>query len=459
MAFNKNQSRRGGGGGGGFKYRPRTAEDVKEQAEQSAGNFDGMFKSGFDLYKPEEGENVVRFCPPTWSGARSYTYEIWVHYNVGPRNGSYLCLKKMLNKRCPCCETADEAKRHGEKEDSDKLQAKKGRVGWVMDRDDEKSSMPKLWRLGWTVDSDIGSILTDRKTGQVLQIDDPDNGYDISFKRRGKDINTKYSGFQVDRDPSPLLDKQRDQDDVIDFVQANPIPETLKYYKAEYLEDLLSGAAGEDDDEDDDDPDNEENEDMVERARSSRGSGGRSRDRGEEDERDAPRRGRGREEDRGARKGRGRDEEPDDRGARRGRGRVEEEPEDRGTRRGRGRETPEDDPPEDDEYNEDQDDEAGDDDPVDEEDRRPRTARGKSARGGKDEPDDEPDDEADDDEADDEPDERPARSSRDTGKQRERSAGKTTRGRNEKDDPPSRSRRPPPRDQGKSKTGKSTNRR
>jgi hypothetical protein len=389
---------------GRFQYRPRTAEDIKEQTEQQGGSFDSIFKSNIDIFKVEDGENAIRFCPPTWQDARSYSYEIWVHYNVGPRGGTYLCLKKMLNKRCPVCDAEADALQHGDKDDADELKAKKRKVAWVIDRNGD-SQWPCGWSFGWTLDRDIGALLTDRKRGKVLQIDNPDNGYDVTFQRQSaKDVrNTKYFGFSIDRESSPMLDDERDQDDVLDFLQNNPLPDVLKYYSADYLEELVSGTAGENNDDDDF---NNGDYDMVTRAKSTRGSGGSGRGR---DADDAPR-GRGREE---TRRGGRRDDPPpeDDRETRRGRGRDEDDAprgrgrdrddaprrdrdrdDDRDTRRGRGRD--EDTPADDDDLPFD----SGGDDNYDPDDDPENTAadddrdapRGRGGRGRDADPDDAP---------------------------------------------------------------------
>jgi hypothetical protein len=105
----------------GFVYKGRSAESVKERAEQTGGRFDSLFKSGTDTFTPHVGENIVRILPPTWD-SEHFGYPIWVHSRIGEDNSSYLCLRKMKNKECPICAAAKEAKDDNEADEAKALQ-------------------------------------------------------------------------------------------------------------------------------------------------------------------------------------------------------------------------------------------------------------------------------------------------------------------------------------------------
>src|SRR4051812_33048962 len=47
-------------------YQPRAAGSVRARAERQGGNFETIFKPGFDSWKPKAGFNTIRFLPPTW---------------------------------------------------------------------------------------------------------------------------------------------------------------------------------------------------------------------------------------------------------------------------------------------------------------------------------------------------------------------------------------------------------
>lgn len=264
----------------GFSYKPRSEKAVKERAEQTGGKFDSPFKSGFDTYRPKVGDNLIRILPPTWEGDHEhYGLDIWVHGYVGPDNGTYLCLQKMKQKPCPICEAAKECKDAGENDEAKKLEPRRRVLVWILDRDGENPNDPVLYSMSWTTDRDIAALCHNKRTGKILLIDHPDDGYDIQFKRKGTTAtNTEYYAWQVDRDSSPICDASKDQEKIIEFIQDNPLTDILKYYPADYLEKVMNGANEQKD------PDADESEDDDDKPRS------RKDDDSDDEEEDKPRR-------------------------------------------------------------------------------------------------------------------------------------------------------------------------
>ena len=62
-----------------FDYQPRNREDWKKRASQRTGMFDPIFHEQFTAFLPKEGDNCVRFMPPTWKDPRHYGLDIFVH--------------------------------------------------------------------------------------------------------------------------------------------------------------------------------------------------------------------------------------------------------------------------------------------------------------------------------------------------------------------------------------------
>jgi hypothetical protein len=253
-----------------FKYKPHDEKKLKERAEQTGGRFDSPFKENTDMFRPKAGDNTFRILPPTWDNHEHYGFDIWVHSYVGADNSTYLCPSKMKSKPCPICDAAREAKSAGEEDDAKQLSVARRVVCWVIDRDaDEDPAIPKLYSMSWSQDRDIAALCTNKRTGKILLIDHPDEGYDVSMKKTGQGLKTKYIGWQIDRDPSAILDDDREQEKILEFIQENPIPGLLKYYSTEYLEKMISGTAEKKDEADDDENSSEaDNEDRE--ARSSR---------------------------------------------------------------------------------------------------------------------------------------------------------------------------------------------
>lgn len=333
----------------GFSYRGRTSEDVSRRAKQTSGRYDKILTEDLPWFKPREGENCIRLLP--WLNGEDPDFEkldekwgnhwgidIIIHNQVGPDKGGYLCLDKMNGEPCPICEA-------WRTDDIDEIKPGDRVLCWLIDRNDEKAG-PKLWSMPLGVSKDFSAASTIKGSGEILLIDDPEEGYDIYFDREGEKKLTKYKRIEVAREPSPLHDEEKKQNKWLDYISEHRLPDMLKFYDADYLEKVLSGqisASERDDDEDEDD----DRGSSRRGGRSSRGRDdvadtrpSRSRSRSRDEVEDAPRTRRGRAEPeaededgevaRPARRGRGaepeEEAEPEPAPSRRRRGEAAEEP-------------------------------------------------------------------------------------------------------------------------------------
>lgn len=238
----------------GFVYKPRTVDQVKERATRKGSRFDSIFKDGVDTYRSKQGDNLFRYLPPTWDDADHYGYTIFVHNGIGQDNSKYLCLRKMLNKPCPMCEAAKEFKDAGEADESKKMSYSERIVSYVLDRDGDDPEKPLVFEQSWTQDRDVSALCINERSGEILMIDHPDKGYDVSFKKQGQGLRTKYYGYQIARSDSPIHDSEKAQDEILDYIRENPIPELLNYYDYDYLKGVLSGVVPEKDEDLDNEP-------------------------------------------------------------------------------------------------------------------------------------------------------------------------------------------------------------
>lgn len=241
---------RGSRSGRSFTYQQRDAADARKRTEQSGrGDFDRLLKDGVKMWKPNDGDNRIRILPPTWEGAKHYGLDIFVHYGVGPDRGSYLCLQKMLDKPDPIAEEHAEARRDGDDEYAKEIEAKKRVLVYLIDRDNEKEGV-QAWAMPWTVDRDIMAVSIDKSSGEVLPIDHPEEGYDVSFEKTGSKDRTKYIGIQIARRSSPLGKKAW-----LEYAMDNPLPDQLLYFSYEHIAKAFGGGSskdrGRDDREDD----------------------------------------------------------------------------------------------------------------------------------------------------------------------------------------------------------------
>lgn len=235
-----------------FKYKKRGTDAWKKRAEQSGYNRRSMFKEEVNVFRPKEGDNLIRILPPTWEDAEHYGHEIWCHYGIGPDGDSFLDLQKMTGQPDPIEEERSRALQENDKEYANKLQSKKRVAVYIIDRDEEEKGI-QLWSMPWSMDADITTLAVDKRTGEVLDIDDPEDGYDVEFTKTGQGIKTQYGGIAIARKSSEL-----DNDEALEEAVELPIPETFVYYDYEEIEKAFNAGGSAYDDDDDDDEEDEE---------------------------------------------------------------------------------------------------------------------------------------------------------------------------------------------------------
>ena len=244
-----------------FTYVPRTIDEVRKRSEL-ASRFDNPFNPKFRKFKARQGDNTVRFLPATFQPGKHFGIDVWIHPRVGSTNSDYLCLQKMKSKRCPICDAEADARRSGETEDAKKYAPVHKVLCWILDRNAGKDDEfdPLLYPMTEYNDKDIADVSENKKTGAVIPIDNPTEGFDVTFRRTGEGLRTRYSAWQVDRDPTPIADDSRTYEEIIDFLNDNPLPSVLKYYDEKYLEGILNGTREEKDEDLDNEEDDEEEE-------------------------------------------------------------------------------------------------------------------------------------------------------------------------------------------------------
>ena len=134
-------TRRGAGapaGRSGYVYKPRSNTAATDRlARYQKGNKEGYLPPNIDTFSPKEGDNWIRILPPSWDEAEHYALDIWVHYEVGPDNNTYLCAEKMKGEFCPLCDARRQADAAGEKDYARALEAGHRLGAWVVDRESE----------------------------------------------------------------------------------------------------------------------------------------------------------------------------------------------------------------------------------------------------------------------------------------------------------------------------------
>ncbi len=95
-------------------------------------------------------------------------------------------------------------------------------------------------------DKDISSLQVNRRTGETILCDDPDNGYDLQFVREGTTLKTtRYRGWQFARTATPVSDDPELYEQWLKHVTDNPLPDILKFYDNDYIESVFFPSTGE----------------------------------------------------------------------------------------------------------------------------------------------------------------------------------------------------------------------
>ena len=220
-----------------FKYQARDPKAWEKRADQQGSDFKGVIIDDVETYTPKKGDNFVRILPPTFENPEHYGMDVWVHYGIGPDRASALCLHKMKNEKCPICDARMAAERRGDEDMASELKASRRVLVWILDRNDQAKG-PMAWTMPWTLDRDICKISRDKRTGQIYTIDDPNEGYDLSFEREGEKMQVKYTGIQLSRRPSSV------DEDTLDYISELPLTEILVWRNFDELSEMF-GSGGE----------------------------------------------------------------------------------------------------------------------------------------------------------------------------------------------------------------------
>ena len=230
-----------------FSYQDND-DSILDTHAVGGGQYDNPIKSGFKSFRASEGKNRLRILPRTWTddlGPRHWALPLWIHYSIGPDNASYACPSKMSQGEdpCPICEERLRLSAAGQEDAAKELKPGLTQIVWVIDRNEEHEG-PKIYRMpAQKIESAICAVSRDEETGASLKIDHPEEGYDVTFMRKGMGrTSTSYTGVQVVRSSSPLSRDEDEIDEWIDYIMSNPLPSTVQVYDYDYISRIFSGS-------------------------------------------------------------------------------------------------------------------------------------------------------------------------------------------------------------------------
>ncbi len=270
---------------GKFEYKHRSKEQFNRSASESSGNYDTYIEDGIQTYKPHDGSNQIRILPPTFEEAEDFALTLPVHFGMGADSQSYVCRKFLGDdETCPFCEESKRLNKEGESEDASLFKAKKRKLFYLIDRKGDTND-PMVWAAPFNTWKDIILQCKD-EDGEVVEVDNPDEGCDVLFNKEGTGQRTKYVGVKLGKS-KPMLRDEGEQDETLDMIMEKPLTEIVKVYDEEYLEGVLEGTVTSKGDDDDDEEEDDERSSRSRKRRSSKKtSSKRRRSRRDEEEDD-----------------------------------------------------------------------------------------------------------------------------------------------------------------------------
>ncbi len=255
----------------------RLQKRVQTSQERSKGQRKNILKGEIEvpLLYLKDGDHILdvipyyagKHDPLAREGDPTYTFEYWVHNNVGPNKAWYLCLAEMFNKPCPVCEHRDKLRDKGAKEKVWKALFPKRRNLYNVicyDRGEEKKGVQILDASWHYLEKKLASISKKKarrgKGGGTINFADPYKGRTITFEiepPKSKNDYPSWEGHAFEDRDYEIDDDTLDSAVVLD--EAIVIPSYKEVEKAYW-----GGKDKDSDTEDDSDDDMSEIEEELE---------------------------------------------------------------------------------------------------------------------------------------------------------------------------------------------------
>jgi hypothetical protein len=171
---------------------------------------------GIKQQKLVAGDNFMRIIAPKFSKYPPnklpfYGREVFIHSNIGSDRRTFICTRKTRldgtnNRPCPICELADQIRALNP--DDKRLEALYASCRYFFFVYNVKDQSTEAEGLHWIdapkkIKDNIVSISRDRRTGNYVDVSDPQTGADIEFSRVGTKLSTTYEGFKLSNNGVP----------------------------------------------------------------------------------------------------------------------------------------------------------------------------------------------------------------------------------------------------------------
>jgi len=160
---------------------------------------------GGNFWKPQEGENIVRFLPAYKEGAPFYL-ETMLHFGLGSDNSQTVTCNQFYGQPCYICEVVAKLRESEDPEDLKRARdmAPRRRIFYnIIDLKNPQDGV-KVFVSGITIFKQLLSYIYDSDWGDIT---DPQHGYDIVIERTGTGLDTDYN-VKARRSPSPIENEE-----------------------------------------------------------------------------------------------------------------------------------------------------------------------------------------------------------------------------------------------------------
>lgn len=213
----------------------RAAESFARKDD--TGKFRGILREteGVKMWRPGEGSHIFdiipyrtgKHDPKLPAGALAYVLDVWVHFNVGATEDSFVCPARTFSdkknplhtqERCPICEQQNELRKSMERlEDDDEIKAMEDQIKalnprrrvlynvLVLDNAAEEEKGVQIWDVAhWSMERHL-SVLSEKKRGPSgavvgghIPFASPKTGKSVVFSKKGKGMNTEFLGHRFE---------------------------------------------------------------------------------------------------------------------------------------------------------------------------------------------------------------------------------------------------------------------
>jgi len=156
-------------------------------------------------FRSQAGQNFIKILPPRRVDAY-YGVALFVHRELGCNSDSFICPNMTRGTACPVCEFIKKIKptldltQEAAREFIRKLSCLPPRWGFFvvnMASDDTMVEGPQWYDAPQTINDQFLTLSKHPRTGEVVDLSDPREGWEFSFVRTGEGMKTRYSGYRL----------------------------------------------------------------------------------------------------------------------------------------------------------------------------------------------------------------------------------------------------------------------